>query len=185
MPPVVHPLARKEEPMRRSLLVVSVAAVAVLVIAGSVLAAPPRNFTAPLTGAEEVVDEGAGIVGIDTRARGVAIFQLSPDGSELSYRLIASNIENVLMAHIHCCGGPGENEGIVVWLYPEGGSAPQLISGRHAGTLETGTITADDLVGVLADGTLGDLVEQIAAGQAYVNVHTTQFPGGEIRGQLP
>lgn len=173
--------------MRRPMTVFTLSAVVALMAASTVLAAPPaqpRNFIAPLSGAEEVVDEDAGIIGVDTRARGVAIFQLSPDGSELSYRLIVSNIENVLMAHIHCCGGPGENEGVVVWLYPDG-PPPQLISGRFNGTLASGTITADDLVGGLAGGTVDDLVEQIVGGQTYVNVHTSQFPAGEIRGQLP
>ena len=37
----------------------------------------------------------------DTRARGVAIFRLAPDGESLSYRLIVANIQDVTMAHIH------------------------------------------------------------------------------------
>jgi hypothetical protein len=28
------------------------------------------------------------------------------------------------------------------------------------------------------------LIEEIKAGNTYVNVHTTQHPGGEIRGQI-
>jgi hypothetical protein len=39
-------------------------------------------------------------------------------------------------------------------------------------------------VGQLAGATLADLVEHIVAGNAYVNVHTSQFPAGEIRGQI-
>lgn len=174
--------------MRRPMTVFTLGVLAAMMAASTVLAAPPaqpRNFVAPLSGAEEVVvEDGVTTIGVDTRARGVAIFQLSPDGTELSYRLIASNIENVLMAHIHCCAPAGANAGVVVWLYPDG-PPPQLIEGRHNGVLATGTITADDLVGELAGQTLDQLVEQIVAGQAYVNVHTTQFPAGEIRGQLP
>lgn len=167
--------------MRRSLTAVTLVAVTLLVLATVALAAPPaqpRNFTAPLSGAEEVP-------GVDTRARGVGIFHLSADGSELSYRLIASNIENVMMAHIHCCADAGANAGVAVWLYPEDGPPPALIEGRHSGTLATGTITSADLVGDFAGLSLGDLVDEIVAGNAYVNVHTTQNPGGEIRGQLP
>src|SRR5687767_2114199 len=37
----------------------------------------------------------------DTHAQGQAIFKLDRAGTELSYRLIASNIENVVAAHIH------------------------------------------------------------------------------------
>jgi CHRD domain len=167
--------------MRRSLTTVTLVAVALLVVATVALAAPPaqpRNFTAPLSGAEEVPS-------VDTRARGVGIFHLSADGTELSYRLIASNIENVMMAHIHCCAGPGANAGVAVWLYPEDGPPPEVIEGRHSGTLATGTITSADLVGDFAGMSLADLVDEIIAGNAYVNVHTTQNPGGEIRGQLP
>ena len=167
--------------MRRSLTVLTIVAVALLVAATAALAAPPaqpRNFTAPLSGAQEVPS-------VDTRARGVGIFQLSADGSELSYRLIASNIENVTMAHIHCCAPADDNAGVVVWLYPEDGPPPQLIEGRHSGVLATGTITSADLVGSFAGMSLDALVEEIVAGNAYVNVHTTQNPGGEIRGQLP
>lgn len=170
--------------MRRSMIVLTTVALAMMLAATTVLAGPPvqpRNFVAPLSGAEEVL--GDGTIGVDTRARGVAILQLSSDGSELSYRLIASNIENVLMAHIHCCAPPGENAGVVVWLYPEA-PPPQLIPGRHDGVLATGTITDADLVGIFAGMTMDDLVDEIVAGNAYVNVHTQQFPAGEIRGQL-
>jgi len=36
----------------------------------------------------------------------------------------------------------------------------------------------------LAGMTLRDLLNEIKDGNAYVNVHTTQNPAGEIRGQL-
>lgn len=166
--------------MRRTIIVVLGAALALAVATTAVIGASPRNFVAPLNGAEEVLPDGT--IGVDTRARGAAIFQLSADGTELSYRLIASNIENVLMAHIHCCAGPGANAGIAVWLYPEEPPLqPRLIEGRHDGVLATGTITEDDVMGM----SLADLVEEIRAGNAYVNVHTQQVPSGEIRGQLP
>ncbi len=164
---------------------IGIALVALLGMVAAVAAAPPqgaRNFTVPLNGGNEFPNP------IDTQARGVGIFHLSADGTELSYRLIATNIDNVIMAHIHCCTGPGANAGISVWLYPD---APpqQLIPGRHTGTLATGTITAEDVLAPAAltgaDDPLAALVEQMRAGNAYVNVHTSANPGGEIRGQLP
>jgi hypothetical protein len=39
-------------------------------------------------------------------------------------------------------------------------------------------------MGPLAGGSLDDLVHLIRTGQAYVNVHTEQYPAGEIRGQI-
>lgn len=134
------------------------------------------HYRAHLTGDEEVPP-------VDNRAQGQATFRLSRDGTELSYRLIVANIEDVFMAHIHMAP-PGVNGGVVVWLYPEGGPPPQLIEGRTQGVLATGVITADDLTGALAGMELSDLVAAMDAGNTYVNVHTTANPGGEIRGQI-
>ncbi|MFP4628517.1 MAG: CHRD domain-containing protein [Halobacteriales archaeon] len=135
-----------------------------------------RRFTAHLAGRNEVPP-------VATNARGQATFRLDRDGAELSYRLIVANIEDVLMAHIHL-GGTDENGPVVAWLYPEGGPPPSLIEGRFSGVLATGTVTADALVGSLDGEPLGALVDEIRAGNAYVNVHTSANPAGEVRGQI-
>ena len=118
-----------------------------------------------------------------SQAQAQANFKRSDDGLSLSYRLNVANIENVTQAHIHMAPA-GVNGPIVAWLYP---SAPpaRLIAGRSSGTLGEGTITAANLVGPLAGQPLAALVSAIDAGNAYVNVHTTQLPPGEIRGNLP
>jgi hypothetical protein len=134
-----------------------------------------RNFVTHLSGDEEVPPA-------DTKAQGQAIFQLSKDGTQLSYKLIVANIENVTMAHIHVAPA-GVNGPVVVWLYPSG-PPPQLIPGRSNGVLATGVITAANLVGQLAGQPLNNLVAAMRAGNTYVNVHTSQYPGGEIRGQI-
>jgi len=136
-----------------------------------------RTFVATLSGAEEVAEPP-----VETRARGQAWFQLSPDGTELAYRVIVANIENVTMAHIHLAPA-GANGPVVAWLYPSG-PPPQLIPGRYQGVLAEGTLTAGDLVGLLAGQALDALVEEFTASNAYVNVHTSQFPAGEVRGQI-
>jgi hypothetical protein len=134
-----------------------------------------RNFRTHLTGGQEVPSN-------DSRATGQAIFQLSKDGTELSYKLIVANISNVTMAHIHLAPA-GANGPVVLWLYP---SAPpaQLIPGRVNGVIGEGVVTEANLVGQLAGQPLSALIEHIVNGNAYVNVHTSQFPGGEVRGQL-
>jgi hypothetical protein len=134
-----------------------------------------RNFVAHLSGRAEVPP-------VETLAQGQAIFHLSKDGTELHYKLIVANIENVFMAHIHLA--PADTTGpIVVWLYPDAPPA-QLIDGRFDGVLAEGTITAENLMGPLAGMSLSDLVAQMEAGNTYVNVHTTQHSSGEIRGQI-
>jgi hypothetical protein len=130
-----------------------------------------------------------------TNAQGEAIFRVSDDGNSVEYKLIASNIDNAFMAHIHM--GPANANGpIVVWLYPSTAPVPgPLGSGRHDGVLAEGTFAAADLVGPLSGHALSDLIAAVEAGDAYVNVHTNDgqdgintgpgdFPGGEIRGQL-
>lgn len=146
-----------------------------LALAGSALAGGHRTFVAHLSGGEEVP-------AANTLAQGQAIFKLSADGSELHYKLIVANIENVLQAHIHVAPA-GVNGPVVAWLYPDG-PPPVLIEGRFSGVLAEGTITADDLVGPLAGQPLSALLDAMAAGNTYVNVHTSQYPGGEVRGQI-
>ena len=131
----------------------------------------------------------------DSKGQGQAIFRLSEDGSSLDYKLIASNIENVFMAHIHR-EAPGVNGQIVVWLYPSTAVAPgPLGAGRTDGVLAEGTITGANLVGPLAGQPLSALVDAMQNGNAYVNFHTNDgvgatntgpgdFPGGEIRGDI-
>lgn len=159
--------------------------VATLLLA-AVAAAPAQaaeTWTARLSGANELPAR-------DTAARGVAVVQLSADGTELTYRLVVANIENVVASHIHL--GTDEDNGPVVAFLYEGG-APG--SGRVDGVIATGTITADDLIGPLAGQPLSALVDAITGDEAYVNVHTSDgvggantgpgdFAAGEIRGQL-
>jgi hypothetical protein len=164
----------------------------------------PENHRTHLSGDEEVFTPATpgAPTPADSRAQGQAIFQISPDAASVDYRLIASNIENVTQAHIHCAPA-GANGPIVMWLYP---SPSETVArppggGRHDGVLAAGTFTAahvivrspGDCPGGVAD--FEALLNRIREGNAYVNVHTNDgvappnqgpgdFPGGEIRGQV-
>jgi hypothetical protein len=154
-----------------------------LAVVGAAAAAFNGNWSDHVNGAQEVPAR-------ETQAQGQAIFRLSDDGQSLDYKLIASNISNVVQAHIHL-GPPGVNGNIVVFLYglvPAGG-------GRHDGVLATGTITAANLINDLAGQPLSALISAMRNGNAYVNVHTNDgvapvntgpgdFPGGEIRADI-
>jgi hypothetical protein len=148
------------------------------------LASPPesKNFVATLSGGQEVPAR-------DTNARGNAIFHLSPDGSELQYKLIVANIDNPFASHIHC-GAPGVNGPIGVTLF-----TGALGSGRMDGILAQGVKTAPDPGNACGWTTLAEVIAAMRSGNAYVNVHTNDginppntgpgdFPGGEIRGQV-
>lgn len=142
-------------------------------VAGTAVAGP--MFVAPLEGTQEVPP-------VVTDASGVARFEFNDALTEMTYSLEVFDISNVTMAHIHLAP-LGVNGPVILWLYP---SAPpaELIPGLFNGLLASRTVTAADLVGLLAGESLTALYDEMVAGNTYVNVHTRQFPGGEIRGQI-
>jgi hypothetical protein len=155
------------------------------------------NLGTHLTGDEEVLAVASGAPHpADSRAQGQAIFRVNADGSAVDFRLIASNIDNAFMAHIHC-GASTANGPVRMWLYPvigpnaPVGGAPLQPGTRQNGVLATGTFNPTGIT--CPDGTA--LLNAIRNGGTYVNVHTNDgdavpnegpgdFPGGEIRGQL-
>ncbi len=176
--------------LRRLIFII---AAIVSLAATAVAFADSLNFNTHLSSDEEVMPIG---IFNNSLAQGQANFKLSDDRMSLHYKLIAANIDNAFMAHIHMAP-PGVNGPIVVWLFPSTtpGVTGPLGAGRMDGVLAEGTITAANLVGPLAGHPLSDLLDAIQAGNAYVNVHTNDgvaptntgpgdFPGGEIRGQL-
>ncbi len=121
--------------------------------------------------------------GTDSPAIGLTPLRLNPTGDVILYQLSVQGIENITMAHIHISDLPGADGPPAVWLYPPAPPA-QLIPGQFSGLLGQGDITVTNLVGPLAGKTIPDLLTAIRENRAYVNVHTEQFPGGAIRGQL-
>jgi hypothetical protein len=155
------------------LILVAISATAAMTtISSSYAQTIPSTFHAILEGDEEVPP-------VDSDAKGAAIFRTSNDETELNYRLIVANIEDVTAAHIHLAPR-GENGDIVAFLFdPE-----EPTEGRTNGVLAEGTITSEDLVGPLEGSTLSELIDEMEAGNTYVNVHTVEHRSGEIRGQI-
>jgi hypothetical protein len=105
--------------------------------------------------------------------------------------------DNLVAAHIHAAaltGQPGTNAGVVWGFFglPDHNTAPDdlVITPFSAGSPGPGGETVGGrftAVWNLAEGAGGGLAGQlpnIFAGRSYINFHTTQFGGGEIRGQI-
>jgi hypothetical protein len=160
--------------MKTTLLVVVLLAV-VLAPMGIATGQQRTTWYAPLSGDESVPR-------VTTRGTGFAAFELVPAGNALRYWLFVNTLQNVQMAHIHI-GAAGVNGPVAIWLYPPAPPA-RLIAGAVAGFIGEGTITTANFAGPLAGQPFSALLTAMNTGQAYVNVHTNQFPGGEIRGQI-
>jgi CHRD domain len=121
-----------------------------------------KALFAVLTGKKEVSPEGERGVG-DPNGRGsfAAIF----DGNELCYGLTNKNIEDPVAAHIHR-GSPRVAGDVVVPL-------------EHPATGDPGA--SSDCTDV--EPALARAIRKNPR-KYYVNVHTPDFPGGAIRGQL-
>lgn len=126
---------------------------------------------------------------ISTGASGGFQARISNDGQSIEYQLAYSDLEGaVTQAHIHV-GQRDVNGGISVFLCSNLGNGPAGTQACPAApAVITGTITAADVIGPSGQGvTAGELDELIVAmrdGNAYANVHSSLFPGGEIRSQL-
>ncbi len=99
-----------------------------------------------------------------TDASGIAIFNLSKTGMMVNYNVVVSGLSGPITgAHLHLAPA-GQNGSVVVNLTNDVNG--NVISGQFDPTSVTG------------------LVDDMLAGNIYINVHTAENQGGEIRGQL-
>ncbi|MFO0835237.1 MAG: CHRD domain-containing protein [Phycisphaerales bacterium] len=93
-------------------------------------------------------------------ADGCGSFVIDPINNKITYRIVVTNLSAAeTAAHIHGPAGPGVAGPIMFALPP--------------GPVKSGVITYNQ-----------SQEADILAGRIYVNVHTTNFPGGEVRGQI-
>jgi hypothetical protein len=118
-----------------------------------------HSFTANLTNAQEVPPTATG-------ASGSGTFELNAAGTQLTFDITATGLSTpVVMAHFHRAAA-GVNGPIIFNLTP-------LIQQSNGSVTIEGTWN-------LGSGDVDDLL----AGNLYVNIHTQQLPDGEVRGQL-
>jgi hypothetical protein len=145
--------------------------------------AKAEQLGAVLTGYEESPS-------VSTTAKGA--FDATIDGNVIHYREAFTGLQApVTQSHIHIAQ-PGVNGSIVIFLCQTAanadptGLAPQC---PQEGVI-SGTITAANVIAgatasqQLKAGDIEAVIAAIRAGMAYVNVHTTLSPGGEVRGQI-
>jgi CHRD domain len=162
------------------------------------------DFSATLSGFEEV-----GEIKVQTKAGSGTGAILSPLGTgailspgtatldldfnrkagRIAFRLTYSSLTsavnqaNIEFGKKHVAGG------IMVFLCSNLSNGPVGIKPcpTPSGTV-TGTITSASVVGPTAEnvavGNFGALVAALVSNTAYANIHTVNFPGGEIRGQI-
>lgn len=131
--------------------------------------ADDNKFSTPLTGMEEVPP-------VNTNSTGIALFELVKNN--INFKVNVTNLDNINAAHIHL-GEFGQNGDIIFTLFKPATPIDVL-----NGTLVEGKLTAVDLQGPLKGKTVNDLVQLINNTKTYVNIHTEQYPNGEIRGQI-
>ena len=168
------------------LLALTLSPVAALLLAALPAAAhddPENRVRTRLKSYEEVPS-------VSSVASGRFHAQIDDNAGSIAYELSFDGLEgDVRQAHNHV-GPRSANGGISVFLCQTSfnpdptGLAPVC---PQSGTV-TGVLTAANVIGPAGQGVaaqeFAELVQAIRAGVAYANVHSTKFPGGEVRGQL-
>jgi hypothetical protein len=90
-----------------------------------------------------------------------------------------------LVSHVHF-GNRFDAGGVSFFLC--GGTKPPCPPGTTTEATVTGTVTPADVIGPanqgIPPGGFAKIVAAMRAGEAYVNIHTSTFPAGEIRAQI-
>lgn len=181
----------------------SAAALALLALAAA--QATPAHaaiiFTATMTNAQEVPPVVAPTTAAGSprpASFGTATFTLNDAQTALTMAATIFNIDvtgtqtadpndNLTAAHIHAPAPPGVNAPVVWGFFglPDNDNNPDNLVVTPFGGGVGGTLTS---VWNAPEGnggtTLAAQIPNLLAGLAYVNFHTVQFPGGEIRGQI-
>ena len=146
-------------------------ALAVVAIAGTAQASEPIFFDFLLDGSQEVPANTSDAFGIGTieydRSAGLFDIEVFTDGIELDDLLGAG--PNATPIHLHAA--------------PSGSNGPIAVD---LGLFSSFTDEGFGILSFIAAGVpIGDFESELLSGGLYLNIHTTSFPGGEIRGQVP
>ena len=175
--------------MKRSLSVAPKLTVIVLAVATALMLLVPAAYAIPvtfvgnLTGANEVPP-------VPSSATGLATVVLDAAAQTLQINATFSGLtSNTNAAHIHCCAPLGTNAGVATTVPAFPGFPLGVTSGSFTSAvfdLTQPTIYNPAFVTLQGGLTQAEaaLIAGILNGTTYLNIHTVNFPGGEIRGQL-
>ena len=122
-----------------------------------------------------------------TGGQGTLQFRIRPN--KIDWQLSYATLDGtVTQAHIHL-GQQGVNGAIAVFFCSNLGNGPAGTQACPAApTTIQGSFVPGDVLGVAAQGLpagdFGRLVTAIRSGNTYANIHSTLYPGGEVRGQI-
>ena len=166
---------------KRTAIVLAVATALMLLVPAAY--AIPVTFVGNLTGANEVPP-------VPSSATGLATVVLDAAAQTLQINATFSGLtSNTNAAHIHCCAPLGTNAGVATTVPAFPGFPLGVTSGSFTSAvfdLTQPTIYNPAFVTLQGGLTQAEaaLIAGILNGTTYLNIHTVNFPGGEIRGQL-
>ena len=167
--------------MKHNILTRQCALSLILLFAPCVALQAATIYTASLSGATvnpAVISTGSGLASVEYDASAHTLLV------DVSF---AGLTAGVIAAHIHCCIVSPGNIGVAspVPSFPgfplnvSSGSYSQLLDLTLATSFNSAFVTS---IGGTVAGAEAALVTGLGNGQAYFNIHTTNFAGGEIRG---
>ena len=165
------------------ILVAAIGATAV----GSVASAAPGGNTKKMLN-ERLTGYAEQPLALSTGASGQFQARIDDGQQTITYSLTFSGLTgSVTQAHIHF-GSASQVGGISIFLCTNLGNGPAGTQACPPSGTITGTITPANVIGPVGQGiSAGEFDEIVAAirnGTAYVNVHSSTFPVGEIRAQF-
>ena len=140
-------------------------------------------FTATMTGAQEVPPTGSPGIG-------TALVTIDTVTNLMTVNVaFAGLLSPTTIAHIHCCAGPGGTAIPATTVPSFPGFPVGVTSGTYLQTFDLTLASTYNPAFIVANGgtvagAQAAFIAGLVNGLAYFNIHTTQFPGGEIRGQL-
>jgi hypothetical protein len=148
-----------------------------------------EEFRSVLSGFNEVGSLNAETGAILSEGTGTLELKLDRNSQTLTFTLKYQNLSAaVTQAHIHF-GKVHTPGGVMVFFCSNLPTAPAGTQPCPAnGGTVTGTLTAANVLAVAGQnvpaGNFDAIADALLTDTAYVNVHTMNFPAGEIRGQI-